>query len=117
MKLALYMFATLLIAFPGAAVAALTRINEHYLSESATLLQLRDSLNYTANLRNNWTGPPCIRNQNKWDGIDCWNGHVNRNKIQLFLQTFPKILLSCLNSASGKTSSLVPCKILPIART
>ncbi|GLU18463.1 hypothetical protein SLE2022_347630 [Rubroshorea leprosula] len=76
MNLALYMFAALLIAFPLAAAVALTGISEYYPSERATLLQLRDSLNSTANLHSNWTGSPCINNQSKWDGIDCWNGYV-----------------------------------------
>ncbi|GKV05364.1 hypothetical protein SLEP1_g17384 [Rubroshorea leprosula] len=76
MNLALYMFAALLIAFPRAAAVALTGISEYYPSERATLLQLRDSLNSAANLHSNWTGSPCINNQSKWDGIDCWNGYV-----------------------------------------
>ncbi|GKV21538.1 hypothetical protein SLEP1_g31510 [Rubroshorea leprosula] len=76
MNLALNVFVILFIAFPSAALAASIVINEQYPSERDALLQLRDSLNSSANLHMNWTGPPCTNNQSRWYGIDCWNWHV-----------------------------------------
>ncbi|XP_061342941.1 probable leucine-rich repeat receptor-like protein kinase At1g68400 [Gastrolobium bilobum] len=44
--------------------------------ERDALLLIRDSLNSSANLHGNWTGPPCLDNQSRWFGITCSNWHV-----------------------------------------
>lgn len=49
---------------------------DYYPPERDGILQLRDSTTSSANLHQNWTGPPCIGNFSGWLGITCSNWHV-----------------------------------------
>jgi hypothetical protein len=53
-------------------------LEEDFPNERNALVRLRDILNSTSNLHSNWTGPPCYKNQSRWAGIACSNGHVTR---------------------------------------
>ncbi|KAK4350681.1 hypothetical protein RND71_029994 [Anisodus tanguticus] len=58
-------------------VESADEINEFYPNERDSLLQLRDGVNSSVfNLHSHWTGPPCYKNQSKWAGISCSDGHV-----------------------------------------
>ncbi|KAF7820281.1 putative leucine-rich repeat receptor-like protein kinase [Senna tora] len=51
-------------------------VPEYYPEEREALLLLINSLTSASNLHGNWTGPPCIANQSRWEGITCSNWHV-----------------------------------------
>lgn len=57
---------------------SINQVNDDYFPEERDgLLQLRDFINSTSNLHGNWTGPPCHKNESRWAGISCSNGHVS----------------------------------------
>ncbi|KAK3226048.1 hypothetical protein Dsin_005910 [Dipteronia sinensis] len=49
---------------------------QFYPAERDALLQFRESMTSDVNLHRIWTGPPCNRNQSRWFGVTCSNGHV-----------------------------------------
>ncbi|KAK2655717.1 hypothetical protein Ddye_008769 [Dipteronia dyeriana] len=49
---------------------------QFYPAERDALLQFRESMSSDVNLHRIWTGPPCNRNQSRWFGVTCSNGHV-----------------------------------------
>ncbi|KAM3319351.1 putative leucine-rich repeat receptor-like protein kinase [Capsicum chacoense] len=63
-------------------------ISEFYPSERDALLQLRDGVNSSVlDLHKHWTGPPCYKNQSKWAGISCSDGHVTALVLEGFQLT------------------------------
>lgn len=50
--------------------------NEYYPDERDALIELRESLSSKADLHSKWTGPPCNKNDSRWVGVSCSNGHV-----------------------------------------
>ncbi|GFZ00957.1 hypothetical protein Acr_14g0005920 [Actinidia rufa] len=121
-SLSLKMFAiycTVIVVQLSRNVVMPKEISDYYPGERAALLQLRETLNSTANLHAIWTGPPCHRNKSRWAGIACWNGHITHlvlDSIQLtgslpqptFLQniTFLSKLSSRNNSIHGPLPDL-----------
>ncbi|KAH7852038.1 hypothetical protein Vadar_019747 [Vaccinium darrowii] len=57
-------------------VLSVDQVKDYFPEERDGLLQLRDFINSTSNLHGNWTGPPCYKNDSRWTGIACLNGHV-----------------------------------------
>lgn len=57
-------------------VMSVDQVKDYFPEERDGLLQLRDFINSTSNLHGNWTGPPCYKNDSRWTGIACLNGHV-----------------------------------------
>lgn len=74
--LLLMMMVSVLLPKHVVLVAASVQIADYYPAERYDLLQIRDSLNSTANLHSRWTGPPCIDNVSNWFGVSCSNGHI-----------------------------------------
>lgn len=85
----------LLISSPNPVIS--TDFKDYIPNERDGLLQLRDSTTSSANLHQNWTGPPCIGDFTRWLGITCSNWHVVHlvlDGIQLTGSLPPSFLLN-----------------------
>ncbi|XP_063946813.1 probable leucine-rich repeat receptor-like protein kinase At1g68400 [Daucus carota subsp. sativus] len=88
-------------------------VNEHifFPDERDALMQLRETMNSSANLHAKWTGVPCHKNQSNWNGIACENWHVTHvvlENIQLTGSLPPAFLhnLTFLTKLSFRNNSV-----------